>query len=225
MVSPIITLLVTSTVLAPLVNATRLKRNPVATEPPCSVPFTPFLYAGCYTDPSSPRALPFSPAGLDTQNMTVEICVAECKGNGYRYAGLEYYGECFCGDSIAGASTTESACTYPCTGNKSETCGGSDILSVYMDPTFPPTDDSTISDYSPEGCYTEGTNGRAVVYRQNQLSSSNLTTELCLETCKSQNYPLAATEYSGDDLINAVSFLELVDFLVRGILIDVVFSI
>ena len=72
---------------------------------PSCTDFTPFVYAGCFSDPSSPRALPFSSSDLNTQNMTVEICVAFCKGaycpclnyataetneikgNGYRYAG------------------------------------------------------------------------------------------------------------------------------------------
>jgi hypothetical protein len=49
---------------------------------PSCVDFTPFVYAGCFSDPSSPRALPFSSSSLNTQNMTVEICVAFCKGAG-----------------------------------------------------------------------------------------------------------------------------------------------
>jgi hypothetical protein len=39
---------------------------------------TSFVYAGCFQDPSSPRALPFS--GPSNSNMTVETCVAFCKG-------------------------------------------------------------------------------------------------------------------------------------------------
>ncbi|KAI4160730.1 MAG: hypothetical protein L6R39_000189 [Caloplaca ligustica] len=67
-----------------------------------------------------------------------------------------------------------------------------------MDPTYPPSDSSNVLDYTPEGCYTEGYNGRAVAFRQDQLSSTNLTTEACLGACKSQNFPLAATEYGGE---------------------------
>jgi len=59
--------------------------------PPCTSPFLPFVYTGCFQDPSTPNALSFR-SSLDTQSMTVEKCVAECKGNGYRYAGLEYVG-------------------------------------------------------------------------------------------------------------------------------------
>ena len=92
----------------------------------------------------------------------------------------------------------DNACTFPCTGNKTQTCGGNKLVSVYMDPTYPPSDSSSIADYTPEGCYTEGYNGRAVAFRQGQLSSKNLTTEDCLGACKSQNFPLAATEFGGE---------------------------
>ena len=62
------------------VGATNLlERNSAPSAPPCSYPFTPFVYVGCYTDTSVPRTLPFS-TGLNTYNMTVELCVASCKG-------------------------------------------------------------------------------------------------------------------------------------------------
>ncbi|KAL8780989.1 MAG: hypothetical protein Q9194_000591 [Teloschistes cf. exilis] len=67
-----------------------------------------------------------------------------------------------------------------------------------MDPTYPPSDQSDILDYTPEGCYTEGYNGRAVGFRQDQVNSTTMTTESCLRACKSQNFPLAATEYGGE---------------------------
>ncbi|KAL8691683.1 MAG: hypothetical protein Q9224_004118 [Gallowayella concinna] len=178
--------------------AALLPRNDGPTAPPCGVPFTPYLYAGCYTDPKSPPALAFSPVGLNRQNMTVETCAAVCKGNNFRYAGIEYYGECYCGDSIQGTQAADNACTFPCTGNKSETCGGNNLLSVFMDPTYPPSDSSDIMSYTPEGCYTEGYNGRAVAFRQSQLDSKSMTTKTCLGACKRQNFPLAALEFGGE---------------------------
>ncbi|KAI4226415.1 MAG: hypothetical protein L6R36_003173 [Xanthoria steineri] len=169
-----------------------------------SVPFTPYLYAGCYTDTKSPRALAFSPVGQNRQSMTVEKCAAVCKGNNFRYAGLEYYGECYCGNSIQGTPAADDACTFQCTGNKTQTCGGNNLISVYMDPTYPPSDSSDILTYTPQGCYTEGYNGRAVAFQQSQLSTKNLTTKACLSTCKSQNFPLAATEYGSECYCGAV---------------------
>ena len=55
---------------------------------PFCTDFTPFTYAGCFTDPAAtgPRALPFA-SDIATNNMTVETCVSFCKGNDYRYAG------------------------------------------------------------------------------------------------------------------------------------------
>lgn len=46
---------------------------------PSCVDFTPFAYAGCFKDDSTPRTLLYS-SGLDSKTMTVEKCVAFCKG-------------------------------------------------------------------------------------------------------------------------------------------------
>jgi hypothetical protein len=54
-------------------------RNGEPAKPACTTPFQPFVYAGCFSDPSSPQGLLYT-SGLPTQNMTVEICVAFCKG-------------------------------------------------------------------------------------------------------------------------------------------------
>ena len=68
-----------------------------------------------------------------------------------------------------------------------------------MDPTFPPASAAKISDYVPQGCYSDSsTYGRALAYRQDQLDTTILTTELCLGACLASGYPLAGTEYSGE---------------------------
>jgi hypothetical protein len=61
-------------------------------QPPCVYPYTEFVYSGCYMDSVSSRSLPFQTKSEFT-NATVEQCTSYCKGNNYRYAGLEYYGE------------------------------------------------------------------------------------------------------------------------------------
>ncbi|MCJ1409529.1 hypothetical protein MMC19_003610 [Ptychographa xylographoides] len=126
--------------------------------------------------------------------MTIELCTASCKSNGFRYAGLEYYFQCFCGDSIYGASADPSNCNLACTGDSTEVCGGNDFVSIYADPTFPALDNTTISDYTGAGCYSEGTAGRAIQFQQT-VNKATMTTESCLQQCKNEGYPLAATEY------------------------------
>ncbi|TVY84936.1 WSC domain-containing protein [Lachnellula suecica] len=174
-------------------NAGLVRRNEEPAQPSCT-DYTPFVYAGCFSDPSAPRALLYD-SPLDSQNMTVEKCVAFCKGNDYRYAGLEYYGECFCGASVNGPQIDESNCNFPCTGNNSEICGGNDIISIYQDPTFPSVNQADISDYQPLGCYSEGTSGRSLAWRQDQVSSTSLTIESCLSACKTGGYSIAGVEF------------------------------
>jgi hypothetical protein len=51
---------------------------------PCTSPFTPWTYVGCYDDSvHNPSTLPFDTFG-PFNNMTVELCISSCKGNGYR---------------------------------------------------------------------------------------------------------------------------------------------
>lgn len=65
--------------------------TPVA-EPPCEPgSYTPYTYVGCFEDDPNARSLDYN-SGLDFGSMTVDICTAACKANGYHYAGLEYYG-------------------------------------------------------------------------------------------------------------------------------------
>jgi hypothetical protein len=164
--------------------------------PPCLDPFQPFVYSGCFQEASNTQILPYrSPASSD--GMTVEKCVAECKGNGYRYAGLVYYGNCYCGQTVNGQETEESQCNLPCNGNSTQTCGGNSIFSVYSDPTFP-VEDVTIEDYDPLGCWTDNSSlGRALTYRQDKVDGATLTTEKCLLACKEGGFPFAGTEYGG----------------------------
>ena len=46
---------------------------------PSCVDYTPFVYSGCFADNGNPRALLYK-SNLDFNSMTVEKCVAFCKG-------------------------------------------------------------------------------------------------------------------------------------------------
>lgn len=52
--------------------------------PPCIEPFKPFVYSGCFQD-GNPNALIFR-SSIDQNNMTVEKCIAECKGKSLKLA-------------------------------------------------------------------------------------------------------------------------------------------
>lgn len=54
------------------------KRTGGPGQPSCT-DFTPFTYAGCFSDLSNPRALLYN-SDLDYDTMTVAKCIAFCKG-------------------------------------------------------------------------------------------------------------------------------------------------
>ncbi|KAK7924877.1 WSC domain-containing protein [Apiospora marii] len=154
-------------------------------------------YTGCYNEIPNGRTLS-SDNKYDQGKMTVEECLAYCDSNGYRYAGAEYYYQCFCGDTIATGSkmVADSSCNTPCDGNKTETCGGAGFLSLYTNPkNNGPQPNTGVPGWNSIGCYSEGTNGRTLTYQANTGNANSALT--CTAACAAAGYTLAGTEYSG----------------------------
>ncbi|KAL6695762.1 WSC domain-containing protein [Trichoderma pleuroticola] len=98
---------------------------------------------GCYTEATDARALPHE---VDTDKRTVAQCVDACKVDHYTYAGVEYGGECWCGDSFGdgAVSAPMTECAMTCNDNSTEYCGGPNRLNVYkLDTTIVSTTAST----------------------------------------------------------------------------------
>ncbi|CAG2202657.1 unnamed protein product [Mytilus edulis] len=86
-------------------------------------------YIGCYQDDST-RILP--KAVLKDKGMTVQKCQQFCGKKGFKFAGVEYGYECFCGNVLRKCrKRKESDCKMPCSGNKRQTCGGPWRISIY----------------------------------------------------------------------------------------------
>eukprot|EP00611_Tribonema_gayanum_P021606 TRINITY_DN4189_c0_g1_i6.p1 TRINITY_DN4189_c0_g1~~TRINITY_DN4189_c0_g1_i6.p1 ORF type:complete len:749 (-),score=41.26 TRINITY_DN4189_c0_g1_i6:181-2427(-) len=84
----------------------------------------------CYMDKAD-RAMPFT---AYTEQHSVSECVAACTDGGYFYAGIEYGGQCFCGNDTSFAKYgVSTGCTASCAGNADAagTCGGTWALTVY----------------------------------------------------------------------------------------------
>ncbi|KAL8654045.1 MAG: hypothetical protein Q9226_003590 [Calogaya cf. arnoldii] len=149
---------------------------------------------GCYTEATNRRALVGKTYYDDA--MTIDKCFSACTG--FDYFGLEYYRECYCGNDLqSGSRLAESPaeCKYPCTGDKTQNCGGDSRLNVYQvagvaSPSASAT--PTPEDYAFEGCYTEGSESRALTgatYYDNQM-----TNDKCAVTCRGFTY--FGTEYA-----------------------------
>ncbi|KAK2055257.1 WSC domain-containing protein [Colletotrichum caudatum] len=190
------------------------------TPPPSSDPVGPvvnpgvgqYVSQGCYTEGTNERALPYL---ITTEKKTVGQCIGVCSAGRYTYAGLEYGGECWCGNTLAGTSLPAKAtdCSMPCADNSTEYCGGTTRLNLYKlegdlpsttsgalptsagpstapTATAPPTNEH-VGDWLSQGCYTEGDGVRALPARM--YANDSLTLEICGSFCQGTNY--FGTEY------------------------------
>lgn len=167
---------------------------------------------GCYTEGTSNRALSVQP----NANNTVASCLTACKG--YLYSGIEYGGECFCGNALAAGAVPATAtdCSMTCNNNQTEFCGGPSRLNLYIygngtlpsstssapsstlirndnaqatsGPSIPPS----IGPFNYTSCYTEGTTGRALTAFA--LADNSITLQTCAGNCTDYNY--FGVEYS-----------------------------
>lgn len=104
--------------------------------------------------------------------------------------------QCFCGASVNNIQADEADCDFSCTGDSSEVCGGLNRVSIYQDPTFPVADLTTISDYQKLGCYSEGSVGRSLAWRQDQVDATTMTVESCLTACKAGGFSFSGLEFA-----------------------------
>lgn len=95
--------------------------------------------------------------------------------------------------SAGSIAAPESDCTFPCGGNSIETCGAGSRLSVFemtsdiiSDTSSSTSSSSAIGSYAYYGCWTEGTNARALAAAM--YASDGLTLEVCAEFCAGYTY-------------------------------------
>ncbi|KAJ9148434.1 WSC domain-containing protein [Pleurostoma richardsiae] len=166
----------------------------------------------CWTEGTGVRAL--SGASFAYDGMTLESCAGNCSG--FAYWGTEYGRECYCGNSLAGSSSSAplSDCNMVCGGNSFEYCGAGNRLELYLTtissmPTATATSSvssstvssavptgtlgvkPTVGKYSFVGCWTEGTGVRAL--SSNSYADDGMTLESCAAFCSTYKY--FATEY------------------------------
>jgi hypothetical protein len=91
-------------------------------------------YVACAKDPAG-QSRTLGDLSLDQPDMTVEKCISACDGKGFKYAGVEYRSQCFCGNDVAQdrlpTEGTLGDCSLLCAGDPNEHCGGAARVSVY----------------------------------------------------------------------------------------------
>ncbi|OTA08586.1 hypothetical protein A9Z42_0002750 [Trichoderma parareesei] len=202
------TALETTTATAPTTVASS---SPTPTGPVVNPGQHGYSSIGCYTEATDARALANY---VETDDKTVGDCLGACSTYHYVYAGLEYGGECWCGDSLGKGSIPASIedCSMTCNGNLTEFCGGPNRLNVYK-LTKSPMSTTTISstatsapsvptptgpaikqhvrDYSFQGCWEEPVDARAII--EQMYADDSMSLEACADFCKGYTY--FGTEY------------------------------
>lgn len=144
-------------------------------------------YMGCYADKPQ-RALPVL---LQQANATRESCVAAARARGLRYAGLQYKGQCFGGNTAQYTKDANDAlCNTKCSANTLQTCGGEWRNSVWATGAaqLPPPPKS-----SEVGCYADAPNRMLPV----MLLSSGATPATCIAAARSAGLAYAGTQFGG----------------------------
>jgi len=151
----------------------------------CAPGSNPGTYIGCWQDDGN-RALP-SYLGV---TYTIEQCVQTAQAAGYRYAGLQWFNECWAGDAPPSArgyaQLPDSSCSTPCDGNTDEKCGGGWANSVYALPS--PTPQATYL-----GCFYDDAY-RSLPY---ELDSGSATVESCIAAAAAGGFTVAGVEGYG----------------------------
>ncbi|KAI8501193.1 hypothetical protein Bbelb_212880 [Branchiostoma belcheri] len=88
-------------------------------------------YHGCFEDDND-RAL--GPHFWTSNSLTIQACLRRCRDRDYKYAGVEYAYQCFCGnneDFDRHGEKPLSDCDHPCHGDNGQYCGGGWAIEVY----------------------------------------------------------------------------------------------
>ena len=191
-----------------------------------------YEYLGCYNDNVAGRILPFQ-AYVSQQNEN-GMCMQACLKGGYTFAGTEYQSECYCGNVPPNPTyldQSDSMCVFSCSGDPNQPCGGPDnggYIDIFFDPTkYSPGDNytfvgpsapATVGNFNYLGCYTEGTNGRALSGKAPAVPANGGTLDACAAGC--QGYSYFGSEFGGEcycgNTINAGSALVAGDRTVNG---------
>lgn len=88
---------------------------------------------GCYTDSQTARALStYLP--VSDGIVFVRGCTELCQQHNFTYCGVEYGKECYGGSAILNSASKAdpTSCDMPCTGNRTEKCGGLNKINLYQ---------------------------------------------------------------------------------------------
>ena len=158
------------------ISSLTLSSSSTATGPQTVQTALPYVYQGCYNEPTAYRIL----GGASNTTVTgVEDCAAFCTANGATaYIGVEYYSQCFCGNTIQYnvpvTPSQSNQCDYVCYGSPNEYCGGAAVMDLYVLSSFASSSSSsTISSLTSSSTLTLSASSSSPVSSSGVASSSS----------------------------------------------------
>lgn len=167
-----------------------------------STPLTGTSLLGCYADSNNARSLGLNKTVL-ANTLTPLACSSYCRLGGYKYSGLEWSTECWCGNTLdnlaANGKVDTSQCNMPCSGDSNTMCGGNSRISIYQDSTYVQKvfTVSKFQTFQNVGCYTDDPGNRSLPNRIN-TPFNTATPYTCLAACKTAGYKYCGLEWSGE---------------------------
>ncbi|EJD47485.1 WSC-domain-containing protein [Auricularia subglabra TFB-10046 SS5] len=178
---------------------------------PTTAAVSGFTSLGCFVDSQSARTLRGT-ALFSAGNMTPATCASRCKSAGFKFAGVEYGKECFCGNEIVNQKkVADGDCSTACAGDAKARCGAGNRINIYQaasstSPAKPAPTVAAVSGFNSLGCFVDPTNARTL--RGTALfRADNMTPAVCTARCKSQGFKFAGVEYGqecfcGNEIVN-----------------------
>ncbi|KAI5365343.1 putative carbohydrate-binding WSC [Septoria linicola] len=122
-------------------NAISLYRNTTHVAPRIKSPIGKYTQKNCLTDPNGSGGRALTDYRTTSNVMTADLCVKTCLGRRFKYAGVEYGTECYCGNTINAASGAQArTCSIGnlvlCAGDSTQYCGGSAWMNLYYSATL-----------------------------------------------------------------------------------------
>ncbi|KAL7940247.1 hypothetical protein V8C42DRAFT_338118 [Trichoderma barbatum] len=157
-----------------------------------------YLNQGCFIDSISARVLTEkSTTDQSATGMTVKKCVEFARQGSYMYAGVEYGGECYVGNTLKNPAPASSAdCNRPCAGNTTEACGDGNRIQIYKDS---PVTVPSVGNYTNTGCFIDSISARVLVAGNiTDQSAAGMTVEKCIAFAQTGAWKYAGVEYGGE---------------------------
>ncbi|KAF2185196.1 WSC-domain-containing protein, partial [Zopfia rhizophila CBS 207.26] len=110
---------------------------------------------------------------------------------------VEYYGECYFGNSLDSSAQEGTGCDSRCGGNFSQSCGGSGRMNLYKNTVYA-TENPGIGDFHLKGCYIDNQGSRALDHHFEDWNG--MTVAKCVEAAKVFKYVAVDECYYGNTL-------------------------